>query len=98
MKDTHLSMVAFTRQRDRFRMYATEGDLEQIRERLGLDRLKANALEEGRFNAKPTALERFRGPWRTRSGGACQNRTAAPCHRRAAPWAGPKTPPLHGLE
>lgn len=44
-----------------FSHVCTEGDLEQLRERLGLDRLKANALEEGRFNAKPTALERFRG-------------------------------------
>lgn len=55
--DTHLSMVAFTRSRENFKMYVTEQDLESMEERLGLDRLRMNALEEGRFGeAKELAI------------------------------------------
>jgi hypothetical protein len=47
--DVHLGLVAATRHRDRFKLYATEGDLELIEERLGVERLRVNALEEGRY-------------------------------------------------
>lgn len=46
--DVHLSLVAATRHRDNFKMYATESDLEAMQERLGMERLRVNALEEGR--------------------------------------------------
>jgi ATP-dependent exoDNAse (exonuclease V) alpha subunit len=47
MTDRHLSLVAITRARDSYRLYGAENDLEAIAERLGLDRQKVNALEEG---------------------------------------------------
>jgi ATP-dependent exoDNAse (exonuclease V) alpha subunit len=47
--DVHLSLVAATRYRDRFKMYATESDLESLQERLGVERLRVNALEEGQW-------------------------------------------------
>lgn len=47
--DVHLSLVAATRYRDRFKMYATESDLDVLQERLGMERLRVNALEEGRW-------------------------------------------------
>jgi len=46
--DVHLGLVAATRHREQFKLYATEGDLELIKERLGVERLRVNALEEGR--------------------------------------------------
>lgn len=47
MTDRHLSLVAMSRARGAYRMYGAENDLEAIGERLGLDRQKTNALEEG---------------------------------------------------
>jgi conjugative relaxase-like TrwC/TraI family protein len=46
--DTHLSLVGATRARDKFKLYATENDLDGMAERFGMERLKMNALEEGR--------------------------------------------------
>jgi conjugative relaxase-like TrwC/TraI family protein len=46
--DVHLGLVAATRHRETFRMYATESDLDAMQERLGMERLRVNALEEGR--------------------------------------------------
>jgi len=46
--DAHLSLVGATRARDRFQMWATENDLDGMAERFGMERLKMNALEEGR--------------------------------------------------
>lgn len=51
--DVHLGLVAATRHRERFKLYATEGDLELIAERLGVERLRVNALEEGRYVEPP---------------------------------------------
>lgn len=47
--DVHLGLVAATRHRERFKLYTTESDLEIIEERLGVERLRVNALEEGRY-------------------------------------------------
>lgn len=47
MTDRHLALVAMSRARGSYRMYGAENDLEAIGERLGLDRQKMNALEEG---------------------------------------------------
>jgi conjugative relaxase-like TrwC/TraI family protein len=47
--DVHLGLVAATRHRENFKLYATESDLELIEERLGVERLRVNALEEGRY-------------------------------------------------
>ena len=52
--DVHLGLVAATRHREHFKLYATEGDLEIIEERLGVDRLRVNALEEGRYVEPPS--------------------------------------------
>jgi len=52
--DVHLGLVAATRHREHFKLYATEGDLELIEERLGVERLRVNALEEGRYVEPPT--------------------------------------------
>ncbi|BFI94975.1 MAG: hypothetical protein RSP_04850 [Rhodanobacter sp.] len=46
--DVHAMLVAATRARGQFRMFAAESDLELMAERMGLERLAANALEEGR--------------------------------------------------
>lgn len=46
MTDRHLSLVAMSRARGKYRMYGAENDLEGIQERLGLDRRKMNAIEE----------------------------------------------------
>ena len=51
--DVHLGLVAATRHRENFKLYATEGDLEMIEERLGMERLRVNALEEGRYVEPP---------------------------------------------
>lgn len=45
--DVHLGLVAATRHRDTFKVYATEADLDVIQERIGAERLRVNALEEG---------------------------------------------------
>jgi len=48
MVDNQSALVAFTRlTSDRYRMYGAEIELEQIRNRLGADRLKQNAVQEG---------------------------------------------------
>jgi ATP-dependent exoDNAse (exonuclease V) alpha subunit len=47
--DVHLGLVAATRHREQFKLYATESDLELIEERLGVERLRVNAMEEGRY-------------------------------------------------
>lgn len=47
MTDRHLALVAMSRARGSYRMYGAENDLEAIGERLGLDRQKMNAIEEG---------------------------------------------------
>lgn len=47
MTDRHLSLVAMSRARGGYRLYGAENDLEAIGERLGLERQKVNALEEG---------------------------------------------------
>jgi ATP-dependent exoDNAse (exonuclease V) alpha subunit len=52
--DVHLGLVVATRHREHFKLYATEGDLELIEERLGVERLRVNALEEGRYVEPPT--------------------------------------------
>jgi len=48
--DVHSMLVAATRHRASagFRMYGAESDLELMAERLGMERLRVNALEEGR--------------------------------------------------
>jgi transcriptional regulator with XRE-family HTH domain len=48
--DVHSMLVAATRHRasSGFRMYGAESDLEHMAERLGMERLRVNALEEGR--------------------------------------------------
>jgi len=48
--DVHSMLVAATRHRSSagFRMYGAESDLELMAERLGMERLRVNALEEGR--------------------------------------------------
>jgi conjugative relaxase-like TrwC/TraI family protein len=54
--DVHSMLVAATRHRSSggFRMYGAESDLELIAERLGMERLRMNALEEGRKQAPGT--------------------------------------------
>lgn len=48
MVDNQSALVAFTRlTSDRYRMYGADVELEQIRSRLGVDRLKQNATQEG---------------------------------------------------
>lgn len=47
--DVHLGLVAATRHRDTFKVYTTEADLEVIQGRAGMERLRVNALEEGRL-------------------------------------------------
>lgn len=46
--DVHAMLVAGTRARGQFRMYGAESDLELMAERMGMERLAVNALEEGR--------------------------------------------------
>jgi ATP-dependent exoDNAse (exonuclease V) alpha subunit len=48
MTDRHLSLVAASRARGSYTMYGAQGDIENIEERLGMDRLRGNALEAGR--------------------------------------------------
>lgn len=62
MVDNQSALVAFTRlTSDRYRMYGADVELEQVKNRLGADRLKQNAIQEGFWaeNAKPrrTTLE-----------------------------------------
>ncbi|MBX3710374.1 MAG: relaxase domain-containing protein [Lysobacter sp.] len=46
MMDNHSSLVAFTRlTRGRYRLYGTSDDFEQLKDRLGLERLKENASD-----------------------------------------------------
>jgi conjugative relaxase-like TrwC/TraI family protein len=52
--DVHLGLVAATRHRDGFKVYATEADLEVFQERVGSDRLRMNALEEGMMREQKT--------------------------------------------
>ena len=52
MTDNHLALVGFTRSKRSFRLYAAAGDVEQLRERIGTERLKTNASEE---RLKPAA-------------------------------------------
>lgn len=48
MMDNQSALVAFTRlTSDRYRMYGSELELEQVRNKLGVDRLKQNATQEG---------------------------------------------------
>lgn len=48
MMDNQSALVAFTRlTSDRYRMYGAEIELEQVKNRLGADRLKQNATQEG---------------------------------------------------
>lgn len=50
MVDNQAALVAFTRlTSDRYRMYGAEVELEQVRNRLGADRLKQNATQEGLY-------------------------------------------------
>lgn len=53
MTDSHLSLVAASRARSTYRLYGAEGDLENLAERLGRDRFRSNAMEEGRHHAEP---------------------------------------------
>lgn len=50
--DVHLGLVAATRHRDGFKIYATEADLEVIQESVGVERLRVNAVEEGLYLMK----------------------------------------------
>ena len=59
--DVHLGLVAATRHREQFKLYATEDDLELIEERLGVERLRVNAIEEGRY-VEPPAPEMVLAP------------------------------------
>ena len=52
--DVHAMLVAATRARGQFRMFGAESDLEMMAERMGLERLAANALEEGRKREQPS--------------------------------------------
>lgn len=48
MVDNQSALVAFTRlTSDKYRMYGAEVELEQVKNRLGADRLKQNAVQEG---------------------------------------------------
>lgn len=48
MMDNQSALVAFTRlTSDRYRMYGADVELEQVKNRLGADRLKQNATQEG---------------------------------------------------
>lgn len=48
MVDNSAALVAFTRlTSDRYRMYGAEVELEQVKNRLGADRFKVNAIQEG---------------------------------------------------
>ena len=54
MVDNQSALVAFTRlTSDRYRMYGAEVELEQVRSRLGVDRLKQNATQEGLWKERP---------------------------------------------
>lgn len=54
MVDNQSALVAFTRlTSDRYRMYGAEVELEQVRNRLGADRLKQNATQEGLWKERP---------------------------------------------
>ena len=51
MVDNQSALVAFTRlTSDRYRMYGAEVELDQVRSRLGADRLKQNATQESRWS------------------------------------------------
>lgn len=57
MVDNQSALVAFTRlTSDKYRMYGAEVELEQVKNRLGADRLKQNAVQEGFW--KQHALKR----------------------------------------
>lgn len=63
MVDNQSALVAFTRlTSDRYRMYGAEIELEQVRTRLGADRLKQNATQEGLWRARapvPSAEQQY---------------------------------------
>lgn len=61
MTDRHLSLVAASRARDRYKLYGAEGDLETLADRLGMDRLRVNALEEGRKDVAHPVSEITKG-------------------------------------
>lgn len=60
MTDSHLSLVAASRARSTYRLYGSEGDLEHLADRIGRDRFRANAIEEGRHHQEhaPTKEQR----------------------------------------
>lgn len=67
MTDRHLQLVAFTRAKRQFRLYGSDQDLDPrlLPERIGADRLKANAIEHRRPARSPQRQERqARGPFR----------------------------------
>jgi ATP-dependent exoDNAse (exonuclease V) alpha subunit len=47
--NVHLGLVSATRSRGNFRMYVVEDDVEQIEQRLGVEQLRINAIEEKRW-------------------------------------------------
>lgn len=57
--NVHAMLVATTRFRGTFKLYGAESDLELMAERMGLERLAANALEEGRRDERPTPTTRL---------------------------------------
>ncbi|QWT22489.1 relaxase domain-containing protein [Bacillus sp. NP157] len=60
MADEQLSLVGFSRMKNRFKIYGAHDDLEMIADRYGMDRLALNATEEGvRLSARerPATLE-----------------------------------------
>jgi ATP-dependent exoDNAse (exonuclease V) alpha subunit len=61
MTDRHLSLVAASRARASYKLYGAEGDLETLADRLGMDRLRVNALEEGRLDLAPSIGEITKG-------------------------------------
>lgn len=61
MTDRHLSLVAASRARGSYKLYGAEGDLETLADRLGMDRLRVNALEEGRKEVAPPIDEITKG-------------------------------------
>lgn len=61
MTDRHLSLVAASRARSTYKLYGAEGDLETLADRLGMDRLRVNALEEGRRDLATSIAEVTKG-------------------------------------
>ncbi|GAB2566386.1 hypothetical protein GCM10027066_06910 [Dyella jejuensis] len=61
--DVHLGLVAATRHQEQFKLYATEGDLELIEERLGVERLRVNAIEECIGPVHPALMAKLLGEY-----------------------------------